>query len=260
MIDRIAAAVVLSTAFVFSYIDDSSLHAAVITHVGTDMATEDRWRTTDYAKPLDFNNDNIYGTDGYFVTFAALLNPPTICDVTYLGPASQNSVFHALVDDPTETGPGPVTDVSGGNFFYTGIAAGAENDFFQIELLQNISFRMAILNDIGSFPEEDPESAVQVRVRQTVGGSANSGLINVSSSLNNAVDYYLFDISGVAGDTFIVSGVNDSIVGDNALAGLAFDYSAVPEPSPLALTLLGTMGYGWFTRRRARRENQSGAD
>jgi hypothetical protein len=254
MRDRFAAAATILLAIALIDLGGLSLRAATIVHVGNDTTTLDRWRTTDFLKPLDIDGDNVYGTDGYFAEFVAEAQP-SYAENTLLAPFSQGSVEYAVFDDPALTGPGPVPDLAGGNYFYDDAAGGAESDFFQIELLQSAAFRLIVVNDAGNqdLGGGGNESPVQVRVRQTVGGSADSGLIDVSALLNNAIDYYMFDIAGIAGDTFVVSGVNDGEAGDNALVGILFDGAAVPEPSTLALSALGLLCAALFARHGATR-------
>ena len=108
--------------------------------------------------------------------------------------------------------------------------AAVQNDIIEVTVSSDHSFRLGIITDNADFTTISPTS---LRVRQTAGGSADSGLIPASSGRDKNGDFYFFDITGAqAGDKFMVSGVNDPGFGSNGLYGVTFDTTTAPPPPP----------------------------
>lgn len=212
--------------------------AAVITSAGVDITTNDSWRTNSVIKPLDADGNNIYGTDGYFTSSWLANSLPAYATVglaasmlTFAGNASYTRLDNAA---------GTATIQSGVHYRQPGAV---EMDFYTITLTAATSFRLGIITDNADFAAISPSD---LRVRQTVGGTANSGLISAAADRDKDGDYYFFDITGGQnGDVFVVSGVNDTTNASNGLAGITFD--TIPEPSS---ALLGGLGLLVLFRRR----------
>ena len=237
--------------------------AASISYVGEDVTTNDKWRTNDHAKAFDLDGDNVYGTAGYYAaikTNAGVDASPDFMMVTRLwgsDDAELSENYQASFDDPDLTGPDPVADILCGDWWG---GDDGEVDVFRVELTQAASFRLGVLADqTGLFGVTDPpgvlyESPKGVRVRQD-GGPADGGMQNTlgpGEAWRNAdVDYFFFDVSGEAGDVFIVSGLDDDRWSDLGMAGFTVD---VPEPSTLmmlAALALASSAYCGVRRRRA---------
>jgi len=215
--------------------------AATIVYVGEDVTTNDQWRTTDHAKPLDIDGDNVYGTDGYFIgiTLAGVDASPAYAPVTRLaGSADAEQVHQAYFDDPALTGLGPVPDIRCGDWWVEPPPT-PDLDFFSILLTEDAAFRLGVLADQTRYdgnPGHDVlyESPMEVRVRES-GGPADSGWIDTlgpGEAWRNAdVDYFFFDVSGQAGDVFIVSGLNDLRWEALGMAGVTFDGAEDFDPN-----------------------------
>ena len=234
-----------------------------VTFVEVDETTNDAWRTSSVEKN---DADNIYGTDGYFIASYPNGDPLNLVQPSYatiaLAPGLNYEgvgaeAHQAVFDDVAQTGPGPVPDRVAGDYWGGGGGDGDEGVFFTITLNQSVNFRLTVIGD--QTPDNPPgllwEASRGVRV---TGPTSDSGLIDIrgpGDSWRDAdVDYVLFDISGDAGDVFTVFGENDSRWGDNALGGLAFDPSPIPEPTALVLAVLGLVSLiGAGARRRNRR-------
>ncbi|MCE9555719.1 MAG: PEP-CTERM sorting domain-containing protein [Planctomycetes bacterium] len=254
--------------------------AATVTQVGSDISngtvtnTLDRWRTTDYVKPLDADGsagNYVYGTAGYRLYASAQPTPislPTfVSSVTPLVNGTQGPISGwGVIDNAALTGIGPVANVDTGMIFNnaTGVGdplkaqpVGTEADFLEITLSANQNFRLGIVTGNIGGAAFNPAS---LRVRQTVGGSGNSGLMVGDSDFtvanDNKTDYYFFDIVGGAlNDKYRVSLVSSAASAPSGtvyLHGVTFDVlaEAVPEPSTFVLAALGLAGMGLVAWRR----------
>ena len=101
--------------------------------------------------------------------------------------------------------------------------------WFDITLNTPISFQLGVITDnsdgIGITP-------LNLTVTQMVGGSgAATTIINA----NLQPDYHLFNISGLAGDTFRISGENDPARNPNGIAGIFFDDGTPLIVAPVAV-------------------------
>lgn len=210
------------------------LISATIVPVGVDEETNDAWRSSDIQKPYG-DEDNIYGTDGWLIAQYPdgdennTLQPP-YAEITILGKGYEGvgaEQYQAKFDDVTQTGIGDVPDLVCGDYWANSGPTGTIDDFFEITLTENTSFRLGVITD--TTPDGPPgliwEASRSVKV---------SGPEGIESDLVDAVgtdeewrdadvDYVIFDISGNAGDVFIVAGEQDERWEANALGGIFFD-------------------------------------
>lgn len=240
----------------------ASLHAAVISYLGRDVDTKADWRKSSVAKSdvYDVDEDNIYGTDGY----------------------------HVFTTDSANTGSGKAVPVSSqpayiGSMSFVQTANYSSINFPQfnkIDLTGNVSVGVSQPPGLGQVTpgtevgmytftlDEDRSSFVlgivqgwnagiagQGRLRQTVGGSADSGYTTLSPNPTSTLNYVFYNFyqidGGKAGDTFVFSIKNDT-TGNRTplLTGVTFD-TVVPEP----VTFTGVAGMTSFfllMRRRLR--------
>jgi hypothetical protein len=221
---------------------NQSLMSATVVPVGVDEETNDAWRSSDIQKPYG-DEDNIYGTDGWLIAQYPdgdennTLQPP-YAEITILGKGYEGvgaEQYQAKFDDVAETGPGDVPDLVCGDFWANSGPTGTIDDFFEITLTEDASFRLGVITD--TTPDGPPgllwEASRSVKV---------SGPDGIESDLVDAVgpdeewrdadvDYVFFDISGNAGDVFTVSGEQDQRWEANALGGIFLDppYSNIFE-------------------------------
>ncbi|MDP6859219.1 MAG: hypothetical protein QF426_05300 [Verrucomicrobiales bacterium] len=210
------------------------LISATIVPIGVDEETNDAWRSSDIQKPYG-DEDNIYGTDGWLIAQYPdgdennTLLPP-YAEITILGKGYEGvgaEQYQAKFDDVTQTGTGDVPDLVCGDYWANSGPTGTVDDFFEITLTEDTSFRLGVITD--TTPEGPPgliwEASRSVKV---------SGPDGIESDLVDAVgadeewrdadvDYVIFDISGNAGDVFIVAGEQDERWEANALGGIFFD-------------------------------------
>lgn len=215
--------------------------ATTISFAGSDLTTGGAWRTSSVSKTLDADGNNIYGSDGYFLATspggAVLSSPSFVTGFLNLGQSFYNgaaaSPQYSLIDNPTAAG----TRMTG--VWYQNSANLTEDDLLRFTLSQNASFRLGVLVDTSGQVDVSPSS---LRLRQTAGGTANSGLQTSNLAANLVADWYFFDVSGTSGDQFVLSGINWYNGGaaqfSNGVAGLTFDTLSVPEPGTL-----GMMGF-----------------
>ena len=208
--------------------------SATVVPVGVDEETNDAWRSSDIQKPYG-DEDIIYGTDGWLIAQYPdgdennTLQPP-YAEITILGKGYEGvgaEQYQAKFDDVTLTGTGDVPDLVCGDYWATSGPTGTIDDFFEITLTEDTSFRLGVITD--TTPEGPPgliwEASRSIKV---------SGPDGIESDLIDAVgadeewrdadvDYVIFDISGNAGDVFIVAGEQDERWQANALGGIFFD-------------------------------------
>lgn len=171
--------------------------------------------------------------------------------VTSIGSAGVNSSAggfasqYAIIDNPAGG-----TVQSGFTYVYT--ASPVETDLLSITIGTSVpsSFYIGALINTSNGSGDDPDD---LRLRQTTGGSANSGLIPTRDTTYGGVDLVLFHITGAApGDVYTISGIEtipDATGHDHvALSGLTF--SSVPEPNSGLTMLLSLAGLASLYRFR----------
>jgi hypothetical protein len=210
------------------------LISATIVPIGVDEETNDAWRSSDIQKPYG-DEDNIYGSDGWLIAqypngdVNNTLQPP-YAEITILGKGYEGvgaEIHQAKFDDVTQTGTGNVPDRVCGDYWANSGPTGTIDDFFEITLTEDTSFRLGVITD--TTPDNPPgllwEASRSVKV---------SGPDGIESDLVDAVgpdeewrdadvDYVIFDVSGNAGDVFIIAGEQDDRWEANALGGIFFD-------------------------------------
>ena len=213
---------------------NQSLISATIVPVGVDEETNDAWRSSDIQKPYG-DEDNIYGTDGWLI--AQYPNGdenntslPPYAEITILGKGYEGvgaEIHQAKFDDVTLTGPGDVPDRVCGDYWANSGPTGTIDDFFEITLTEDTSFRLGVITD--TTPDNPPgllwEASISVKVSGPDGTESDLvDAVGLDEEWRDAdVDYVFFDISGNAGDVFTVSGEQDQRWEANALGGIFFD-------------------------------------
>ena len=212
-----------------------SSFAASIKVIGVDFETNDAWRSSDIIKPF-IDEDNIYGTDGYFIAQYPngneknTLQPP-YAEITLVPGKGYEGVgaeqYQAKFDDVTKTGSGDVEDLVCGDYWANSGPTGTLDDFFEITLTQDTSFRLGIITD--NTPDGPPgllwESSRSVKITGPDGVESDLvDAVGLDEEWRNAdVDYVLFEITGNTGDVFTIWGENDERWEANALGGVFFD-------------------------------------
>ena len=212
-----------------------SSFAASIKVIGVDFETNDAWRSSDIIKPF-IDEDNIYGTDGYFIAQYPngneknTLQPP-YAEITLVPGKGYEGVgaeqYQAKFDDVTKTGSGDVEDLVCGDYWANSGPTGTIDDFFEITLTQDTSFRLGIITD--NTPDGPPgllwESSRSVKITGPDGVESDLvDAVGLDEEWRNAdVDYVLFEITGNTGDVFTIWGENDERWEANALGGVFFD-------------------------------------
>ena len=212
-----------------------SSFAASIKVIGVDFETNDAWRSSDIIKPF-IDEDNIYGTDGYLIAQYPNGNEnntlqPTYAEITLVPGKGYEGVgaeqYQAKFDDVTKTGSGDVEDLVCGDYWANSGPTGTIDDFFEITLTQDTSFRLGIITD--NTPDGPPgllwESSRSVKITGPDGVESDLvDAVGIDEEWRNAdVDYVLFEITGNTGDVFTIWGENDERWEANALGGVFFD-------------------------------------
>ena len=118
------------------------------------------------------------------------------------------------IDNPAGAG----TVVSGSWYTIVGQIA-AESDFVSITFTTTKTTRIGVLIS-NAEPAQFPTS---LRVRQTAGGSADSGLIPTPTNAKRNGDWYFFDVTASQGHVFVISGMNNPAHASNGIGALSFD-------------------------------------
>ena len=221
-------------------------HAATILYVGSDLSTSGSWRSAAVSKPLDLDGNNIYGSDGYLLTGSStLLSNPSYATITRLSSTTfPGNSGYTNVDNPAGGAA-----LRTGVWYSSGSVTDQQQDLAQITVTAAGSFRVGVLTDNADFADISPTN---LRIYQTSGGTADSGLIASYLEPNRDTDWYFFDIINASpGDTFAVAGTNarfgSGAQDSNGIGGLTFD--SVPEPS---VSMYGAFGFFALLCRRRR--------
>ncbi len=201
----------------------SAANTASIVFAGADLTTNGKWRTSTVSKTLDIDKDNIYGSDGYILITSPDVNlsePPAYAAVENLTPlefkgGNTTKPTYLSIDNPKGS-----EDLFTGTWFYSGNAH-EEHNFVVITVTKKQNMRIGVLIDSHDYPDISP---INLHMKQTAGGSADSGVIksNLEPDLNG--DWYFFDLSNVVpGDQFTLSGTNSRSRQSNGISAITFD-------------------------------------
>jgi hypothetical protein len=216
-----------------------SLPAATVVSVGVDTTTGPDWRTASTVKTsFDPINDDIYGSDGYFVGYSAIGAANTTTALTlqslpsYVSTVTTSGAFfasdgYANIDDPTGSG-----EINGGLYYSSGTK-------FSFTVVQDVEFLLGVI--VGEGLSGSPSS---ITINQTAGLGGGTATNSGFTTAPGAAEYVFFNINAAAGDEF-----NVDIVASNqqGITGLAFE--AIPEPSTSAAFLVALAGLSLRRRR-----------
>ena len=235
---------------------------ATVTFVGNDLTTDARWRTPTVAKIYDIDEDNIYGSAGYFLAAglrAGYVDPFLAEGNVITGHADAVSTLPAYIVELAFTNPderGRSWGGSGGNFGtldvvsgstgMTGAAilnrtAGPEPLMLTLRRADSPAFRLTLI--LGNNPNEghfnDP-SGQMVTVDDGTGPVTQmSGDFNLMPTVGYTT-YQSWDISAGSSDiTLELLGLPEGD-GFARLSGLAIDVSGMVPPSILSQPVGGT--------------------
>jgi hypothetical protein len=231
----------------------SSATAATVTFVGkandttsaNTASAQGNFRSTDVAKAFDVDGNDVYGTDGYkfWATSAGTLTslPSYITSITPVG-TSGNGVgqWNAAgpgfgpMDDPSLPPGAGVANINSGVLFkrYDATVAPYVQDLVSIVLAADATFRIGIVQISGDR---------QKGQRLILGGTAVDTLppseggmpAGTGTAVNNydRFDIYLFDVTGTAGETIVLQGLNATIgglgEGQLGITGFTFDSNTI---------------------------------
>ncbi len=231
----------------------SSASPATVTFVGKansstggDTASaQANFRSTDVPKAYDMDGNDIYGTDGYMF-WATSIGTPTqlpsyITSITPVGTGGGGvGQWYAAgpgfgrMDDPSLTPGVGVANIDAGVLFkkYDSAVAPYIQDLASIVLASNGTFRIGIVQISGDR---------QKGQRLILGGTAvdtlppgNGGMPSGNGTAVNdydRFDIYLFDVTGTAGETLVLQGLN-AINGEFGeaqlgISGFTFDSNTI---------------------------------
>jgi YVTN family beta-propeller protein len=200
-----------------------SLSDGQLSYTGTQFSVGSAWRTLSLAKPFDLDEDNVLGSDGYYVignnqrtnqpAYVASWSQPTS---TYGG-----SSGYAYIDDPAVVPPGTATIYSG-----TANPSGSDVLIFSFVLGATAPehFRLGMMMDGVDNASYNPDS---VQLKVIGGGGLQTAVISTTGASYNDSnpDWLFFDVINFSAGSEI--GVYSS-GGFNTLQAFAFDRAANP--------------------------------
>lgn len=197
---------------------------ASITFVGDDDTTQEHWRSTDVAKPLDISGDDAYGTDGYVKT-TDIVNP-SYAQVDFLTGGTDDGVQapYMGIDNTTDpVGPGIANENSQTRYWWRS-PRGTMYDMVSITLTETKTFRIALLHD---FRKDSAQFNAQAW--QIVGPDADTGEVALINSVSDGIlgRWTIWELSGVSGDVFTIRGKAGPRDGEADFTRLAFDSKVV---------------------------------
>jgi autotransporter-associated beta strand protein len=225
---------------------------AAVVYLGSDVTTGPYWRTSTVAKSATFdpNGDGGYGSDGNYVfymqnvsgTLTQILSnvPPAYASLSEAsGVLKYANPVYGRTDDPTSPiGTGTWTADVG--FFYNWAYGPSHVDLLNVTLTSDANFVLGVIAG-GSTMTPDALRVLQTAGTETAEASADSS--GTPKATGGRQDYYFFQISGMTGDQFVVSGVgSDRDVGING-----FTFESIPAPGPVPVYWTGIGNTTWST-------------
>lgn len=226
-----------------------------------------QWSDTSFAKTLDIDGDNRYGTAGYFFANTTAQN----ANANTAASQQRTPSFTSAVVNNAGSIDGNFQNANGTTGFiqndandatlrlgYVGVLGGngvaiPQTDLFTYTLTADQAIGETLrLGIIGGTNNADARLGF-TDLQITAGGLSASTTDNRGTNAGNAPDIHFFDITGlVTGDTIVISAANSNTAGNNfnaaTIGGVTFDTVVVPEPSSTAL--LGLGGLALILRRR----------
>jgi hypothetical protein len=225
-------------------------HASTVQFVGTDVG-DNSWRTPAVPKPLDPDGNNVYGSAGYVLAGSqdgsVIVNPPGVTVTQLTNSTFNGNTGYTEIDNPTSSGT-----IRSGVWYNSGTVLDQVEDFAELSFGLTESYVVGIYTDNQDYADISP---IDLRIEQVSGpGSGDSGYI--ANTPSRGGEWYFFDVSGVAGDDFLITGISggsQETGGSSGIGLITFDAGtdpvAVPEPGTVALTVLGLGLLGWRNRR-----------
>ncbi|MCE5326403.1 MAG: PEP-CTERM sorting domain-containing protein [Planctomycetaceae bacterium] len=216
-----------------------SARAASVSYVGLDQTTHEAWGSTSVAKPGDA--DSYYGTDGWRV----LNNYKQPVYGSINDPIGYFWSYGDQIDDPGQVPAADVPNTTVGCQYGPQAGNGNWVPVWTVTLTQAAAFRMSIITDVDWSGADYSPIGMRVYLQGDQGNAVAA--TDTLGGGNLDIDYVQFDVSGQAGDVFIVD-----LQGGGSwwvhTAGLLLDPAPVPEPATMSLLALG--GLAALRRRR----------
>ncbi|MFN0128918.1 MAG: hypothetical protein ACKV19_19780, partial [Verrucomicrobiales bacterium] len=201
---------------------------ASIELIDTDDTTQEHWRSTDVAKPLDISGDNAYGTDGYVKT-TEIVNP-SYATVEFLPGGTDDGTQAPYMEiDNTSDPVGPaISNENSQTRYWWKSPTGTMYEMVSITLTETKTFRIALLHDFRTDSGQYNAQAWQI-----VGpGDADTGEVTLTNSISDDIlgRWTVWELSGVSGDVFTIRGKAGSRSGEADFTRLGFDSIATARP------------------------------
>lgn len=201
------------------------------------------WRTSTVSKSIDIDGNNVLGSRGYILPDGTKSLPDVLTalvqDPSFFG----GNLAYASIDDPTTT-PGGNPTLQQSQTFNPAVGNGNFADLLSFTFIQSATFRIGVMVDNLDTPTYNPLS---IGIRQS--DNSTSAIYTLVSENGNP-DWAFFDVTGNAGETFVVSSQASSAgPGYATLGAVAFDSVATPEPSTMLLVGTVLASAGLFRRK-----------
>ncbi len=227
----------------------ATAQAATVSFLGSQLGGA-AWRTASDVKTFQINGSNVYGSQGYALLGGGkgyLASLPAAVTITRLTSISYDGADGYLnIDDPIEAGT-----VRSGVWINFNTVADTYDDFLSLDFQDAANYTVGVFTNNTDFAAVSPAT---LRIAQTSGvGSADSGIVSNTPSTTGA--WFFFNVAGVAGDKFTVSGAKAAGFPFNGIAAISLDapiavVAGVPEPATWGLMIAGFGLVGAVARRR----------
>ncbi len=196
------------------------LSGATVTPAGNHTDLGPSWRNPDVAKPLDLDNNQVLGSDGYHLVNLPASLPSYVSSWTTISTTYPGNGEYSMIDVPGQPG----------ELFLTGTmnprpGPGVSVDTFAFTLGETAEGRMIRVGLLVDNLDGAGWNATSLTLVQTDSTQSTSGPVpTVTGALNNRIpDWVFFDILGAkAGDRFVVRATGGPN-GTATVGGVAFD-------------------------------------